>query len=313
MGVPRYYKASRYEHFRTFCQVARLGSFAAAGKAVGLSRPTVWQQTDTLEREFDVKLFVRAGRGVELTAEGRLLLELAQPSVAAFDSLRSAFRARLQEEGGTLRLVIIQGKDLDKAIIQFRKNHPRVHLTLVEHRSIDVIRMMENGEGDLGLAMANPEMADNPAVHFEPIGKRTISLATPADHPLTTKRSLRLEELVGYPLITFSADNPFRRNIDRVFDQAGLSSRMQVAIEVDTVETADHCVQLGLGVALVPQPRGNSPPTGVRYRSMAEHFGHIPLYLLWEKGAHLLPHVASFVASAKKLANQGARSSPAQG
>ena len=218
MAPRRYYKNIRFEHYRTFCKVARLGSFAAAGRALGLSRPTIWQQMDTLERDLGVKLFARAGRGVEPTAEGKLLLELVQPSVAAFDSLRDAFRARLAEEGGALRLVIIQGGDLDKAIIRYRREHPRIHLSLVEHRSINVVQIVENGACDLGLAMANPEMAANPVIHFEPIGQRTFTLVTPSRHPLAGKRPLHLNELVKFPLITFSHDNPFRRHVERVFD-----------------------------------------------------------------------------------------------
>ncbi len=300
----RYYKDIRFEHYRTFTKVARTGSYAAAGRLLGLSRPTVWQQIDSLERDFGVKLFTRAGRGVEPTNEGRVLLELVQPSIAAFDSLRTAFRARLAEEGGTLHLAIIQGGDLDQAIIRFRREHPRVHLTLVENRSINVVQLMEAGACDLGLAMASPEMTANPVVHFEPIGKRVFTLVAPARHPLTTKRPLLLEDLVKYPLITFTKDNPFRRNVDRAFDQAGLLHKMQVAIEVDTVETGDHCVRLDLGVAIVLPPRTRVPPPNVRYRSVANHFGHMPLYLLWEKGAHLLPQVAAFVSLAKESASR---------
>jgi DNA-binding transcriptional LysR family regulator len=302
--VPRqYYKDVRFEHYRTFTKVARLGSFAAAGRAMGLSRPTVWQQIDTLEREFGVKLFERVGHGVKPSGPGLLLLELVQPSVAAFDSLGDAFRARLSETGGSLRLAIIQGRDLDQAIIRFRRQYPRIHLTLVEHRSINVVRLVESGACDLGLAMASPEMSSHSIVHFEPIDQRTFSLVVPEDHPLARKRTVDLADLVRYPLITFSQDNPFRRYVERVFDQAGLLSQMQVAIEVDSVETADNCVQIGLGVGLVLPPRRNIPPPTVRYRSLARHFGRMPLYLVWEKGAHLLPHVAAFVQLAKTLSS----------
>lgn len=298
--MPRqYYKDVRFEHYRTFTKVARLGSFAAAGRELGLSRPTVWQQIDSLEREFGVKLFARAGQGVEPSDAGRLLLELVQPSVAAFDSLAAAFRTRLADAGGTLRLAIIQGRDLDQAIIQFRRLYPRIHLTLVEHRSINVVRLVESGACDLGLAMVSPEMAAQPIVHFEPIGERRFMLVAPDDHALIRKRALQLADLVQYPLITFSRDNPFRHYVERVFDHAGLLSQLQVAIEVDSVETADNCVQLGLGVAVVLPPRKNVPPPGVRYRPLTEHFGQMPLHLVWEKGAHLLPHVSAFVELAK--------------
>src|SRR5438270_5085244 len=107
MAGRRYYKDIRFEHFRTFCEAARLGSFAAAGAVVGLSRPTVWQQIDSLERDLEARLFRRKKRGVELTGEGRLLLELVHPSVATMASVKEAFRARLQAQAPVLRVADI--------------------------------------------------------------------------------------------------------------------------------------------------------------------------------------------------------------
>src|SRR5579871_3164930 len=184
MTARRYYKEIRFEHYRTFTTVARAGSFAEAGRLLRLSRPTVWQQIAALERELGAKLVARAGRGVDLTAEGRILLELVQPSVAAMASLAEAFRARIQDQGGVLRLASIQGNDLRGAITRFRKEYPRIHLTLVEHRSIDVIRLVESGRADLGLAMYSPEMGMKPAVHYEPLGERDFTMIIPRRHPL---------------------------------------------------------------------------------------------------------------------------------
>ncbi len=300
MTVRRYYKEIRFEHYRTFSQVVRLGSFAAAGRLLGLSRPTVWQQMDALEREFGVKLFVRAGRGVEPTNEGQLLRELVQPSVAAFDSLRDAFRARLADQGGSLRLALIRGNDLGEALTRFCRQHPRVQLTLVERQSSEVVDLVEAGACDLGWAMVSLEMTSSPVVHYEPIGSRTFTLVTPIRHPLARQRPLRLDSLVKYPLITFLKDTPFRRHIERGFDRAGLLSRMQVAVEVDRVAAAEECVRLGLGVAITLPARSSVPPAPLRYQSLADHFGQMPLCLLWEKGKHLLPYAEAFVRLVKE-------------
>src|SRR5262249_8007923 len=140
-----YYKEVRFEHFRTFCKVARLGSFSAAGKALELSRPTVWQQIDAVERELGVKLLARAGRGVQLTAEGHLLLELLQPSVAAIDSLKEAFQARLADRSAILRVAGIHGTELHPVFLRFRERFPKVRVVLLERRSIDAFKSVEAG------------------------------------------------------------------------------------------------------------------------------------------------------------------------
>ena len=300
----RYYKSVRFEHYRTFGVAARLGSFAAAGRELGLSRPTVWQQLDALQRQLGVRLLVRAGSGVTLTDEGRILVDLVQPSLAAMASLEDAFQAHLKDRGGVLRLALIQGNDLRRAITRFRKEFPHAHLTLAERRSIDVIRAVENGQCDLGLAMFTPEMQSTSRVDFELLGQRDFTMVVPRHHPLAAKKSLRPADLVRYPLITFFADNPLRGHLERVFERAGLLPRLQVAIEAESSETVENCAQLGLGVGITLPAKTRKPPRGLLYRSLATFFGRLPLRLVWEKGKHLLPHVAGFV----RLAKEGAAS-----
>src|SRR5262249_10405815 len=90
----RYFKTLQLQQFRSYCETARLGSFAQAAAALGLSRPAVWQQVRALEVELNARLIVRKGKGVQLTEDGQLLLELIQPLVTGFDSVRSLFEDR---------------------------------------------------------------------------------------------------------------------------------------------------------------------------------------------------------------------------
>ncbi|QDU94545.1 LysR family transcriptional regulator [Lignipirellula cremea] len=302
MTASRYYKEVRFEHFRTFSEVARSGSFAAAGRVLGLSRPTVWQQVHSLEMEFAVKLFSRQGRGVETTEPGRVLLDLILPSIAAMDSVGDAFRARLAGPHGVVRLASISGNDLlFRAISRLPQQSPPVQFTWVEQRGVDGVDLVESGQCDLGLVLTAPETRVNPRVHYEPCGQRSFTLAAPADHPLLHKRTLSLKQLVEHRLVTFPLESPFRRYVDQVFARADLLGQMQIAAEAETIETAEHCVQLGLGVALVLPSCTHAAPTGLAYRRLDKLFGSGLLHLVWERGAHLRPPVATFVELVKEL------------
>src|SRR5437660_863564 len=87
----RPYKELTFQQLRSFCETARLGSFAAAAKSIGLTHPTVREQVLSLERAFQVKLIQPHGRGCHLTAEGRLLAEIAAPLVTSATALRPRF------------------------------------------------------------------------------------------------------------------------------------------------------------------------------------------------------------------------------
>src|SRR5215471_18417700 len=89
------YKEIRLQQLRSFMETARLGSLTAAAAALGVAQPTVWEQVHALEREFGAKLVEPYGRGCRLTEGGRLLLQLAHPLVAGFDSLKRQFQESL--------------------------------------------------------------------------------------------------------------------------------------------------------------------------------------------------------------------------
>src|SRR5947208_3395838 len=104
MSQSHRYKEIHLPQLRGFCLAASEVSFTAAAKALSLSASTVWQEVRALERELKAKLLIRRGRVVELTDEGRLLLETVQPHVSGLDSLRRLFEAR--REGVRQELVI---------------------------------------------------------------------------------------------------------------------------------------------------------------------------------------------------------------
>src|SRR4029077_9195786 len=124
------------------------------------------------------------GRGVQLTEAGHLLLEVIQPTVAAMDSFKEAFQARLADRGGVLRIACVQGNELYQPIRRFRARFPRVHLPMVELRSVDAVKLVEDRKCDLGFAMSSPEMQRSTVVHYEPVGRRDFTLIAPAKHPL---------------------------------------------------------------------------------------------------------------------------------
>ena len=66
------------DSLRIFEAAARLGSFTAAGDAVGLTQGAVSQRIKALEAEIGVPLFRRLTRAVALTAEGQHLLAAVQ-------------------------------------------------------------------------------------------------------------------------------------------------------------------------------------------------------------------------------------------
>src|SRR6266705_592786 len=67
-----------------FARVVEAGSFSAAARALHCSQPAISQQMRALERSLGGPLFLRVGRGLQLTEAGRVL---AQRCRAILDDL----------------------------------------------------------------------------------------------------------------------------------------------------------------------------------------------------------------------------------
>jgi len=99
-----------WDDVRVFLTVAREGSMRAAGRALGLSQPTIAHRLAAFEASFGGRsLFDRLPEGLRLTAAGEQLVsaESVEDGDDAAHSMTSSARARI--EGGMVRPSVIGG------------------------------------------------------------------------------------------------------------------------------------------------------------------------------------------------------------
>lgn len=134
----------RVDDLHLFSRTAALGSFSSAAREADLLPGQVAAAVARLERELDLRLFVRTTRSLRLTAEGALYLPYAQQVLA---TLREG-QARAQGEDAELRgtLQVAAPSDLGRNVLlpwltAFRAAHPRLQLHLqLSDQVADVFR-----------------------------------------------------------------------------------------------------------------------------------------------------------------------------
>jgi DNA-binding transcriptional LysR family regulator len=87
-------KMIRFDDLQLFVRTAALGSFSQAAREADLLPGQVAAAVARLERELDLRLFVRTTRSLRLTGEGALYLPYAQEVLATLREGRPACRAR---------------------------------------------------------------------------------------------------------------------------------------------------------------------------------------------------------------------------
>lgn len=284
----RPYKELTLQQLRSFSETARLGSYFAAARSLGLTHPTVREQVLALQREFRLKLIEKYGRGVRLTTEGRLLAEMVTPLVSGaatlkprFESARKQARVRLTVSGPPR---VIQ-EDLPAAVKRLLAAQPNLSFVFLELRDDQVVASVERGEADIGLTTRAVPDAAPIGVTFETAYELETVLLTPHDHPLAKRPRVTPADLRKYPLLssryTLSDQPELAAMLDRnrVFD--GPAPR----VEPFLAGSVRRYVADGHGIALVYGLRPGEKPSALHERSMSRHFGRGLVRFVFRNGS----------------------------
>ena len=298
---------------RAFVTVGELQSFAAAAQALHLSQPALSRRIAHLEEMLGVRLFDRTTRSVALTLLGRRFLAQVREVVTDVDRAVQGLQdaAALEEGDVTVGCVFSAVQHfLPPLIRDFRAQHPRVLVRILEQGADEVLASVKQGECDLALNYIGMQDAD---VEFTPLLKEAYVLACPAGHPLAGRKSVPWAELAQYPLARVSPASRNRVLIDQAL--AKLPALPRPVCEVRHVSTLLGLVEIGLAVAVVPQltlPPAPAALVGVRLEkpSIGRTIG-----ILQRRGRSLSPAAAAFAGLLARASREGrkpARQAPAQ-
>jgi LysR family transcriptional activator of nhaA len=236
-----------YHHLRLFWEVARAGSLRAASAKLHLTQPTISAQIKSLEKTLDERLFERSGRGMKLTAAGRLVMECA----GEIFSLGTEMLRTLHGQGSTkaLRLNIGITDSLPKLVAwrQIRpavKAFPNLQLSCTEGHAQELLGALVAGRLDMLLSdepapTSLPVKAFNHLLSESPV----VFCAAPA-----LARQLGKgfpASLKNAPMLLPASRTAWRHEIDRWFDAHRLQPR--VVAEFDDAALMKTAAADGLG------------------------------------------------------------------
>ena len=181
-------------HLAALEAVAREKSFSAAAENLGYTQSAVSGQITALERIVGVRLFsrLRGSRGVELTEEGRLLLEHASAITARIHAARADIHAVRDGHGGVLRAGTFQSvsQTLLPGVMRALARPPDpLRTTLYEDAAIEKLaHMLESGELDVSFVLLPLDTSELETIE---ILEDPWYLLVRPDHPLARERERR--------------------------------------------------------------------------------------------------------------------------
>ncbi len=232
------------EIFRT---VAAEGSITRAAERLGRVQSNVTTRVQQLEDSLGTALFLREGKRMALTAEGRTLLGYADRLLALAEEARQAMRPA--HPAGRLRLGSMEStaaSRLPGPLARFHRQWPGVALKLSTASSQQLIDRLEAHALDAILVAWPPGDPPGPALEAVTLYEETLVLALPAGHPPIAGPA----DVQPGTLAAFEAGCTYRR-----IAQAWLAPRprpMQL-MELGSYHAILACVAAGTCVGIVPR------------------------------------------------------------
>jgi DNA-binding transcriptional LysR family regulator len=239
-------------HLLTLRTVVDKGSFSQAAEELEISQPAVSFQIRSLEDRLGHRLLDRSGRRVTLTEPGEVAYRYARRIIG----LEAELEREMGEIGSKVagRLVIGSSTGpgevlLPRLLGAFHRVHPDVRVSLVVSDTQTVCERVLDDELELGVVgAARPHRG----LVFEPFVRDELVAIVPPDHPLASRDSVTLEELVAEPMLLQQEGSGVRSVVEAAMREGGLRDRdLHVAMELGLQQSVKAAVLDGYGITVI--------------------------------------------------------------
>ena len=224
---------------RKFCHAARSGSFARTAEHFGVPPSDISQTVRRLEEELGVRLFDRRANAVTLNSRGEAFARQVQQSLSALDGAVSA--ARDDGESGEVHICVNANRRIVMdAVEQFRHRWSGVSIHT---------RTFCDPTGERFDLIVSAEDEALAGYDRQKLLSERLAVAVSAHGPYAGWDGA-LSSLAHAPFITMGKGTSMYRLTHDLCRWAGFTPR--IAVQSDDPYYVRKCVELGLGVAVVP-------------------------------------------------------------
>lgn len=267
-----------------------------AAKALFTSQPGVSKAIIEFEEELGVDIFARHGKRIRgLTEPGRAVLKSVELIMQEIDGLKRIGKEFAAQDSGSFTIATTHTQAryaLPKVVQAFMHKYPKVRLSLLQGNPKQIAEMVMRDQADL--AIATEAIAGIDGLVSLPCYQWEHVVVVPVDHPLLKSKSITLEEIAHYPLITYDAAFAGRSKIDHAFAIRNLKPDVLLeAIDADVIKTY---VELGMGVGIIAGMAFDAErDLNLRSISVGHLFGMNVSRVAVKQGAYLRSYIYTFM------------------
>ena len=270
-------------HLKYFQILAQELKFRKAAELLFISQPGLSRQIKQMEEIFNVSLFDRSKKKVELTAAGLYLKEEADFLFNHLETIRRQLDNISQGKETELRIGFLGSaaqKVVPELVLSLNREYPGIQTILDEMPNRLQIELLEKDKLDLAFVRLHrlPEGISRHLIHRD-----TFSLVLPMEHIANAANFKTIRDFSNEPFIFFSSeDSPFYHDlITGICEDHGF--RPKVFHKSVNALTIFKLVEEGLGIAIVPTSLQYGYNLKVKFIELKHISQRTELYVAWKE------------------------------
>ncbi len=271
-------------------EIAKEKSFTSASENLFISQPALSKYIIGLEKELDISIFNRNVSPIEITEEGKILLEYIYHN----NELEKEFFRRIdklkQEKSSMLKIGIVPWRMpvfLPNIIPEFTKNNPDIDVSFIEDLSPNLEKYILND--DLDIAIINGPL-ENASLAFQEltfeniiliVNKKAKFLKDYYNHNQNKyiKKEIDICKLKNEKFIVLKDDFRLGKISREIFNHYNI--KPQNILEVSNLSSAISMANVGLGITFIPES-GMVEDKNIIYFYIKDKKFHFPLIIIYK-------------------------------
>lgn len=238
----------------SFLEVCRDFHFSQAASRLGIAQPQLSRSIRELEELVGVRLFVRHGRHVSLSASGEVFLREVYQLPSILGRAVEGARRAAAGESAVLRLGFVgamMGDELLGVFERYRRQHPDTQLSLVDLAPSDLVAKVGAGELEGAFLGVRPKELPR-GIKVLDWKEEALRVCLAKGHRLAGRKRLSVTDLAGETLVALSIGlaPAYRDFVDELFKAEGVQP--ESVRETNGAAAMASMVAAGCGVALLP-------------------------------------------------------------
>lgn len=242
------------KQLEAFVEVAEGGSFSKAAKTLFLTQPTISAHISSLEKELEVRLFVRNTKEVSLSEDGQKLYKYARQIVdlekkigEEFGDARDVGRKCITIAASTIPSQYL----LPKILIKFNEKYPDEQLKIMEMDSAQVVEQVISHVVDIGFTGT---VLEKKHCKYIPFYKDDLVIITPntEKYRIFKENPEDISWIRKEAVILREEGSGTRKEAEKQLKTLGIrTAELTVVASIENQETIKKSVANGMGVSIL--------------------------------------------------------------